>query len=99
MTIQHEEENQLNIDSINLEDEAVKDISFCCDHEYKTHSHMFSYGRHFRRHSIDKHRRTWDSRIACRFFEGEHIVDHIGVLQDIVEVNFRKAGKLILFKV
>jgi hypothetical protein len=59
---------------------------------------MWSYGRHFRVHHVDERRTTCDSCIACRFKEepDDSEVDYVGIIEEILEVDFRSFKTLLL---
>jgi hypothetical protein len=59
---------------------------------------MCSYGQHFRVHHVDERRTTCDSCIACRFEvepNGSE-VDYVGIIEEILEVDFRSFKTLLL---
>jgi hypothetical protein len=59
---------------------------------------MWSYGQHFRVHHVDERRTTCDSCIACRFKEEPNgsEVDYVGIIEEILEVDFRSFKTLLL---
>jgi hypothetical protein len=59
---------------------------------------MWSYGRHFQVRHVDEQRTTCDSCTACRFkeeFDGLE-VDYVGIIEEILEVDFRSFKTLLL---
>jgi len=65
---------------------------------------MWAYGRYFRVNEIDHNYKRCDSGVAGRFEEGDTKIDYIGLLVDILEVQYMSLGegknnKVILFLV
>ncbi len=64
---------------------------------------MWAYGCHYRIHNLDEWRHSCDSGITCRFQEGGNDVDYIGLLEEILEMDYRnlkdQSSKLVVFKV
>jgi hypothetical protein len=59
---------------------------------------MWHDGRRFRKDLIDKTRRTCNSSIACMVKEEGQLVDQVGILEDIIEIEFPRIPNIILFK-
>jgi hypothetical protein len=59
---------------------------------------MWSYGRHFRVCHVDEQRTACDFCIACRFKEKHDglEVDYVGIIEEILEVDFRSFKTLLL---
>jgi hypothetical protein len=59
---------------------------------------MWSYGWHFRVRHVNEQRTTCDSCIACRFKEEPDgsKVDYVGIIEEILEVDFRSFKTLLL---
>jgi DUF2075 family protein len=59
---------------------------------------MWSHGWHFRVRHVDEWRTTCDSCIACWFTEKIDglEVDYVGIIEEILEVDFRSFKTLLL---
>lgn len=80
--------------------DEVLDVSVGCDFQYQTFSKATLHNRHFRTHEKDIRRRTFDSGVGCRYHvRGSSYEDFVGILQEILEVNFRSLGKQVIFRV
>jgi hypothetical protein len=65
---------------------------------------MWAYGCHYQIHALDEQRHNCDSGIACKFQEEDGELDYIDLLEDILELDYRKllivqSSQVVMFKV
>ncbi len=64
---------------------------------------MWVYGCHYGIHNLDEWSYSCNSRIAYKLQKGGNDVDYIGLLEEILEMNYRnlkdQSSKLVVFKV
>lgn len=71
--------------------------------QYRKYNALWSRGSHFRVEKIDKNRKTYDCGVMATFDQHasntsntELRLDYYGVIQDIIEVNYRRFSHFIL---
>lgn len=64
---------------------------------------MWAYGCNYQIHKHNAWKHNCDSGITCRFQEGNNDVDHIGLLDEIIKMDYwnlkDQSWKLVVFKV
>ena len=74
----------------------VYDIAMGVEEEYLSYRSMWSFGRHFRRHGVDVNLKTCDSGVATRVNTPNGLIDHVGVIEDIMEVTIGGSKEIVL---
>ena len=74
----------------------VYDIAMGVEEEYLSYRSIWSFGRHFRRHGVDVNLKTCDSGIATRVNTLNGPIDHVGVIEDIMEVTIGGSKDIVL---
>ena len=76
---------------------------YCTCTQYRKYNALWSHGSHFRVEKIDKIRKTYDCGVMATFDQDasntsniEVRLDYYGLIQDILEVNYRRFSHFIL---
>ena len=57
---------------------------------------MWSFGRHFRTHDVDINLKTYDSGVVTRVNTGNGHIDHVGVIEDTMNITIGGSKEILL---